>query len=319
MFVWTPSLDALCPPARGQGTPVTSKPLDDKKFLAAAKALVSNVPPSPSLTDFLDTGRGAPADEAEAFVRAVTAKGDKLVDGIVDRWFARHGARGTIEIMAQIGATRPSAAVLMGQTRALLVARIRQHLAHAPDYQSALDYAASHDGLPPGLERWTAASGLYIVGREVIANLFPDHRPFFESAVAQLEAHRFTTAYLLGAISTDEDVAKLHTFGIGYADWDKHALHVARVVGDAALARLVEYTSRSNQVVGVALALTAFVSASAAAALAEYVERKEMLPILKDYFRAHPELAASALEPHVRSKKKKIREAATAVLDASTS
>ncbi len=320
MFQWTPTLDASCPPLRGQGPAVVPKPLDDKKLLAAAKSFTANVLPNPSLASFLETGNGTPADEAEAFLLAVTAKGDKLVDAIVDRWFARHGARTAVEIVSLVGATRPSPVTLMGPSRALMLARVRHHLAHASDYAAALDFVASHDGIPHGTPHWIVNHQSYNVGREIFAYLFPDHRPFFNAAASQLIAARFTTTYLLGAVATDDDVGRLDAAGIGYQDWDRNALHVAHVTEDAGLPRLAAYTAKSNQVVGVARALTAYVSAEAAATLAEYIGQKSVekavLPILREYFTAHPALSDAALTPLLRSRKKQIRGVATALLDA---
>jgi len=293
MFEWTPELEASCPPVRGQGAPVDAKPVDDKKLLAAA-----------GKTGTLESH----AAEAEAFLAACNAKGVKLVDGAVDRLFAKYGAAGAIEIVALVG---KAGVAFMGPIRQATIARVRHHLAHAGDYQAALDFVVGHGGLPPGLD---GNPTQYQVGREIIAYLFPDHRPFFDAAIDQLVARNFTSSYLLGAVAGAQDVARFGPRGIGHPDRERHAVVVARVAREAGLPFLVEYTARSTGVPGVALALTAYVSPEAAASLALYIENKDALPIVRGYFAAHPELAAAALEPHTKSKKKKIRDAAASLL-----
>jgi hypothetical protein len=298
MFVWTPELEASCPPVRGQGAPVESKPIDDKKLVAAAG--IAGKP----------EGHAA---EAQAFLQACNTKGIKLVAGAVDRLFARYGAAGAVEIFALVGKAGVS---FMGPIREATVARVRHHLAHATDYQAALDFVVGHGGLPPGLD---GNPTQYQIGHELVAYLFPDHRPFFDAAIEHLIAGNFrTTSYLLGAVASADDVPRFGPRGIGHQDWERHAVVVARVAREAGLPFLVAYTSRSTGVPGVARALTAYVSPEAATALALYVENKDALAILRRYFAAHPELAA-ALEPHAASKKKKIRDAATSLLDAARS
>lgn len=101
MFVWTPALEALCPPFRGEGTPVVSAPLADKKLFAAASIKATNYTPRDSLVAFWKTGEGNYADEADSLLLACSTKGgaarEKLVHGGVDRWFERFGAAGALE------------------------------------------------------------------------------------------------------------------------------------------------------------------------------------------------------------------------------
>ncbi|MEO8705933.1 MAG: hypothetical protein ABI867_38230 [Kofleriaceae bacterium] len=315
MFVWTAELEASCPPVRGQGAPVVPAPLADKKLASAAASVkATGYTPRASLVALFETGKGDRADEADALLLAATTKGgaarEALVHAGVDRWFDRHGAAGALEIFSLFGTWVPLEGVFDADMRAPAAARVRHHLAHAADYEAALAVAVGLGDRP----QWVRAR--YNATREVLAYLFPDHRPLFDAAVDRLISESWTTTYLLGAVMSADDVTRIGAARVGYGDWDRHAVHVARVSREAGLVHLAEYTSRSTSLVGVMRALTAYVSPEAATSLAQYLECKDKAApgILRAYFAAHPELAAAAVQPYVTSKKKKLRELATSLI-----
>ena len=303
MFRWTAALEPFAHPVRGQGTALAPAPLDDKKLVAALKQ-------APELAERL---KAAPtfADEARAFLWLA---GDlERIAPLLDRWIARYGAAGALDIFTQV--PNEPGIPLMPPARAASVEHLRRYLAHASDYAAALDFVTSHDHLPYGMPAWSGSQ--YHLGREALAFLFPDHRPLFDLAVGQLVERNFTCLYLLGAVATDDDFQRLGG-RIGYGDWERNAVTLARALEDAALPHLTAYTARSTKVYPVARALTAYVSSEAAVALADYIiEKPPAIEILRGYFTAHPELAAEALEPLVASKKKKVRETAATLLAAS--
>ena len=163
---------------------------------------------------------------------------------------------------------------------------LRRWLARADDatYESSIAFVEREDGLPHGMRGWRGA------GREAIAYLFPVTDRFFEHAAAELASGRRPARCDRHAVGVRGIGARL-----GDGDLDRNALVIARVLGEAGFAILA---SQPTAFVGVARALTAYVSPDAAAALARFASNRMAHPILRTYFTRHPELAG-ALEPLV--------------------
>ena len=317
MFAWSPALDSYSMLIRGQGTPPASQPVVEKKlFSVAAEAITAGSTPRAAVAEWIarGSGDGSPADEADLFVLVGSLKaGVKLVESIVDRWFARYGARGAIEIVTQVGGWVPSATFPTSMLLDPVLPRVRAHLAHAADYDAARDWIAGYPERAV-LPAWPASGDKYNRSCEMLAFLFPDQRSLFAEALANLKEKNYPATYLLAAVQSPAELASLTT-GIAYQSWDAHAVTLAYALKDAALEPLVEYTQRSRSVVGVARALTAFVSETAATALAQYIETKPAAAILETYFKTHRALAKQVLGPLSTSKKKAVREKAASWLD----
>ncbi|MBA3500219.1 MAG: hypothetical protein M4D80_09935 [Myxococcota bacterium] len=315
MFKWTSELEAFRLPARGQGEPVSAKPVADKKlFAVAVEARDAGIVPRESVAAWIErgSGDGAPADEADLFVIVGSRKaGNKLADGMIDRWFARFGARGAVEIFTHVGGWLPDPSFPVTMLLDPMLPRVRAHLAHAADYEAARDFLVTHPSRQ-ALPAWSR-SERYNASREVLALLLPDERELCADAVAHVVESDWTSTRLLAAVQTPAELAQLGN-RIGHVSWDEHAVTLAGALRDEALPALVAYSQRTSMVVGVARALTAYVSETAASALALYLENKKAFPILDGYFKEHRELARTVLEPLTSAKKKQIRETAVRLL-----
>ncbi|MBA2541837.1 MAG: hypothetical protein H0V17_19490 [Deltaproteobacteria bacterium] len=143
-------------------------------------------------------------------------------------------------------------------------------------------------------------------GREAIAYVFPDHRPFFERAAVEIEK---PTTLLLGAIGTLREYECIADH-VGEGDLDRNALVIARALGERGFSILAQ---QSTRLLGVGRALTAYVSPDAAAALARFAANRTAHPILRAYFARHPDLA-EALEPLVDAADRTLRSGARALV-----
>ena len=313
MFTWSPTLDALVPPRRGQGVPPTTAQMGRARlFRSALKARAIGYEPRPSLVRLMTTGIGDLADEADAFLLACGAPrrgtGVGKISGLspveaarvafagVDRWVQLRGITRAVEIFSLLGAWRPLPLYVDEHARMLAAIRLRQWLAHADDYDEALAFVLAADGLPHGMLGWRTSSG-YDAGREAIAYLFPDHRPLFERAVDELLSRRATSTLLLGAIANADDHDRIAD-DLGVADVDRNALVVARELGDEGLPRLIAHARLASRalprsiqhVPGVVHALTAYETPESARALALFVDHRAARPVLDRYFAANPDL-----------------------------
>jgi hypothetical protein len=332
MFVWTPELAAQTPPFRGDGVALKVKPVDGKKLLAPVPTSLApqrapEYRPRASIVELVTTGTGSVADEADALVLlgstgmkgpfkgqiTMVSEADctKVTNAGVDRWVQIYGAAGAVDIFALLGAWRPYAEMTGHvQTMRLALRRLRIHLAHAADYDTALVRAQHHAAnLDTAMPQYRHASG-YHGADQILAYLFPDHRPFFTAALANAKARDWPPNYLLACVQTLGDHAELAT-AKDFA-WGPSALVIARSLREAGLPILLARVD-ANPSDSVALALTAYVSPEAAMGLAELLAIKEAHPTIAAYFAAHPELR-DALTPHTRSKTKLVSAAAAKLL-----
>ncbi|MBA3542084.1 MAG: hypothetical protein H0T79_20890 [Deltaproteobacteria bacterium] len=308
MFEWTDDLAALTPPFRGDGNPIKRKKLDAAAFLApVATSLASHVAPDyqprASLVTLASTGKGSFADEADALIilgstglkgpfkgqLTVVPDADKLkiVNQGVDRWVELYGTSGALEIFALVGAWTPYPLLTVTPTMVLAMDRLRAHLAHASDYDAARATAERlASTLPTAMTQWTQTYSGKHGGFEVLAYLFPDHHPFFDAAVTHVDTlpeARF--GHLLGCVTSVADVERI----TDRTSWHRYALVVVRSLREAALPYLLAAAKTEPDSTGIATALTAFGSASAAAALASL--GKPAKKIVAAYFAKHPTLA----------------------------
>ncbi|MDQ3336996.1 MAG: hypothetical protein M4D80_17685 [Myxococcota bacterium] len=295
MFVWSPELDALAPPRRGQGPSIsaTHQMGRVRMFRSALKARAIGYEPRASLVRLMRTGTGDLADEADAFLLACSAPrrgtGVGKISGLseveaakvaisgVDRWVQLRGIVRAVEIFTLLGAWRPVPLFSGEHARVLAAIRLRQWLAHTTDYDAALAWVRRSEGLPHGMLGWRTSRG-YDGGHEAIAYLFPDHRPFFARAAEELRTHDARTTLLLGAIGSTEDHDQIAD-RIGDADLDRNALVIARELREHGLPRLIDHARVSRLVPrgaqtapGIVLALGAYSSLDAVRALALFAK-----------------------------------------------
>ena len=278
MFVWTPALEALAPPRRGQGPAITATHQMGRVrlFRSALKARAVGYEPRASLVRLMRTGVGDLADEADAFLLACSAprrgtgvgklsglsevEAAKVAFAGVDRWVQLHGLVRAVEVFALVGAWRPVPLFADAHARVLAAIRLRQWLAHHRDYEATLAAVERADGLPHGMRGWRTSTG-YDAGHEAVAYLFPDHRPFFTRAADELRAHGARSTLLLGAIASTGDHDRI---AIGDADLDRNALVIARELREQGLPRLIAHAQRVTRPTarGVLLALSAYTPSS---------------------------------------------------------
>ncbi len=319
--MWSPELDALVPPRRGQGADVVTRQMGRVRlFRSALKARAVGYEPRDSLVRLMRTGDGALADEADAFLLACSAPrrgtGVGKISGLseveaakvacagVDRWVQLRGIARAVEIFSLLGAWLPVPLFPDDQPRVLAALRLRQWLAHADADADAdaVAFVTTWDGLPHGMLGWRTSTG-YDAGREAIAYLFPDHPPFFARAADELRAHGARSSLLLGAVASVDDHDRVADL-VGDADLDRNALVIARELRDAGQARLITHAHRAARglprsfqtVPGIVHALSAHVSPEAARALALFVEHRAAHPVLRRYFEAHPALEQAAAD-----------------------
>jgi len=313
MFVWTPELEALAPPRRGHGPELVIQQMGRARlFRSALKARATGYAPRESLIRLMRTGEGDLADEADAFLLACSAprrgtgvgklsglsevEAAKVAFAGVDRWVQLRGIARAVEIFSLLGAWRPLPLFSDENARVLAAIRLRQWLAHIDGYDEAFAFASNWKGLPHGMLGWRTSTG-YDAGREAIAYLFPDHRPFFVRAADELRAHGAQTTLLLGSIATVDDHDRMSDL-ISAADLDRNALVIARELRDDDLPLLIRHARRSartlprstNTVPGIVHALTAYASADAARALGRFSEHRAARPALNAYVATYPEL-----------------------------
>lgn len=301
---WTPELVALLPSWRGDGEPVASAPLTTfpKMNVRGTSAAAQAV---------LKTGKiGAPAAEIEAgpfaFAAVEGPERAPLARALVDRWVAAFGTAGTIDLFSRM-ADGPARWAYPSFLEAAAL-RLRQHLAHADDYDAALAVAKK---LVAKFEVGKDVRRSEPFGQrplpEFLAFLFPDHRPFFAIAKEHNEITEWTHTFLIGAVSTPAELQEIWPKASG-SDW---FLSFVRRFGDPALPLLVKYPYPS---IGLSRALSVFVEPSAAAALMRALSERECLPVVTSYFQDHPELAPAALKALPKSAKPAVRKAATRML-----
>jgi hypothetical protein len=330
-FLWTEQLAASSPPFRGEGVPIKAKKIDALKLLAPIETSLAphrapEYRPRESLVALARTGKGSYADEADALVilGSTGQKGNfrgeitvvpeadvrKVVEPGVDRWVQQYGMAGALEILGLLGAWKPYDLMTPGLTIWLARVRMRQHLAHAPDYDAAL--ARANELAGGGLPACKGKS--YDATYEVLSYLFPDHRPFFAEASAAIARRDWVSSCLLGSVTSEAEYRSIAS--IGHVDVSNNALVIPRSLREAGLPILVELAAKLDTNEGVAHALTAYVSPEAAAALAAFIAAKPCVKIVTAYFTAHPELAKAALGPLTSSKKKAVRDGAAKILAA---
>lgn len=332
-FQWTDELAAQCPPFRGEGAPIKSKKIDARKLLAPVETSLAperapDYRPRASLVKLAQSGEGSFADEADAAVIlgstgqkghykgtiTLVSEGEtrKVVEPCVDRWVQKYGAAGAVEIYSLVGAWKPYPIMSPpGITLAIARARLRAHLAHAADYDAALAraQALAKDGFA------LAKSPGYDGTAEVLTYLFPDHRPFFTEAVAEIARRDWVSTRLVASVTSAAELRSIKA--IGDNDLTHNAIVIARSLREAGLPVLVALAAeREHANEGIALALTAYVSPAAADALALSLGAKAPAKIATAYFAAHPELKAAALTPLVGHPKKAVRDAAAQLLGA---
>jgi hypothetical protein len=331
MFDWTAEHAAETPPFRGEGTPIAMAQIEASQLLAPITTALApqHAPtyrPRESLVTLATTGKSSGfADEADACVllgavgQKPSTKGqltmldrkdaERLVVPAVDRWVQLYGLPDAIEILGHLGAWRPYPLFNTGHTVGLARMRLRQHLAHATDYDAALARATRL--LDEGL---VACRGRqYNATAEVLAYLFPDHRPFFAAACAAIAAAKFTSQYLIGAITSVEEYRQIPSRGA--ADVDENALVIPRSLREQGLPILLEIVGKGGfERPTLVRALSAYVTPEAAAAIASFVEKKALVPLVVAYFARHRSLIEGALEPLAKAKKKALRDGADRVL-----
>ena len=260
MFLWTPQLDAIAPPRRGQGPPVSQNIMGRvRMFRSALKARAVGYEPRESLVRLMRTGEGDLADEADAFLLACSAPRRGTGVGKIQRALRSGGNEGRVcrrrcvghaarhfrgrrdllarrRVAAGSAVSRRARAHARGDSIAAL-ARARRRLRRRTRVRRA-----AIDGLPHGMLGWRTSTG-YDACREAIAYLFPDHWPFFARAADELRAHRVESSLLLGAITNRDEHDRIGDF-IGDADLDRNALVVARELREEGEAVLVRHARR---------------------------------------------------------------------------
>lgn len=320
MFLWTPQLEALVPPRRGHGPEVVTRQMGRVRlYRSALKSRAIGYEPRESLVRLMRTGEGDLADEADAYLLACSAPrrgtGVGKISGLseveaarvafacIDSWVLLRGIAAAVEIFSLIGAWRPVPLFSDEYPRVLAAIRLRQWLAHVDGYEDALAFAKKWDGLPHGMLGWRTSTG-YDAGREAIAYLFPDHRPFFMRAADEARA---PTTLLLGAIASRDDHDRI-AHAVSDADLDRNALVVAHRLRDEGEAPLIRHARRTARtlprsipsVPGVVRALSAYVSPQAARAIALFADHRAAHPVLRGYFAAHRELEGEASEARTK-------------------
>lgn len=332
-FEWTAELAADTPPFCGEGSPIATEPVDAKALFAPiATALAPQQAPAyrprESLITFATSGQSSGfSDEADAVILlgAVGRKGasrgqltmldrgeaEKVVVPAVDCWVQVYGLPDAIEILGNLGAWRPYPVFNTGHTVGLARLRLRQHLAHAPDYDAALARAAKL--LDEGLA--SCRGRPYNATAEVLAYLFPDHRPFFAAACAAIAAASFTSQFLIGAITSVDEYRQIPSRGA--ADVDENALVIPRSLREQGLPILLELVEKGGfEKPTFVRALGAYATHEAAVPIARFVEKKALIPLVTAYFAKHRSLVENALAPLTSSKKKAVRDGAVKVLAA---
>lgn len=176
---WWPELAAKVAPFRGEGT-----------ALAAPKATLAK-----TFDGVLDPSKlaGVRAEAAaagtlwKAAIERASPKFGKRVDDLIDRWFVDRGAAHAVELVRwlftdggvfDIGT--PVFDIKRNVASENWVFRVRAHLAHA----TATDYSAALAWATESLASWQVEGIPHYAIASVYACLFPDHRPFFDAALA---------------------------------------------------------------------------------------------------------------------------------------
>lgn len=298
---WTSEILAMTPFWRGDGPPLVAPAVDGAELFATARA-TGYRGISEAVRAILKTGEvGTKATEAIVgpLAYAGRARGQsspsdeelqRLTFALIDRWVAAFGAAGAFEIFTSL--VHPQKPHYFESSAFVedAATRLRQHLAHAPDYDAALAKAkALMKSFPVGKE--PAASNDTFRTRpfpEVVAFLFPDHRPFFAAAEAHGRALTWTFTLLVGAVADEHELERIWEMANG----NRWALNIVRRIGERALPLLAQYPYVSR---GIVAALSVFPEPAAAKAMVRHLEKPEPRADVAAYFERYPELASKAL------------------------
>ncbi len=283
---WWPELRAHVPPMRGEGA-VTHPPASSAAELlgdAVPKKLRVALEGASDETAFLQAQARVLGAFWQHAIDAPSKAMAKRADALADRWFFDHGARKTIALLPWLpthAGTFEIGGPIFGLTGnaadCWLLDRLRTLLAHAPDYDEALEWAQSV------VTEW-AADGI----AAACAFLFPDHRPFFEAAVTNAPLHENLPNYLFASVTEPEDLALIMNGERARQFWSgEYGLHLAKRFGPSGYALMRRYLW-DDASEDYARAISPYAGESVATDMLRFLDERSTRPVVQDYFAHNP-------------------------------